>query len=58
MRIWGNESPRPLRETRLDHFGAPAMRASDVQLWPAVLRAQRGASRELGDHADHGQAPD
>jgi hypothetical protein len=39
LRSWENKNP-PRRETRLDHFGAPAMRASDGEPWPALLCTQ------------------
>ena len=56
-RSWGNESPRPFRETRLDPFGAQAMRASVGATWPALLHTQGGTSGKFANNAHHGRAP-
>lgn len=55
-RSWGNESPRPFRDTRLDLIGTQAMRASVDAAWPTLLHAQGGTSGKFANNAHHGRA--
>ena len=41
LRSWRNKRSHPLHETRLGHFGMPAMRSSDGQPCTALLSTQR-----------------